>query len=50
MLPELALVTLLGTRLDSSVLDDPVVWAAVAGIVILIAGGSRLLRGAALVR
>jgi len=46
MLPELALVTLLGTRLDSSVLSDPVVWAAVAGILVLIIGGSRLLRTA----
>lgn len=46
MLPELALVTLLGTRLDSSLASDPVVWGAVVGILILIIGGSRLLRTA----
>ncbi len=44
MLPELALVTFLGTRLTSSPTSDPLFWTLSACLILLVLLGSRLVR------
>jgi uncharacterized membrane protein YdjX (TVP38/TMEM64 family) len=44
MLPQLALVTVLGARLQSFSLDDPMVWGPLAGLMALVVAGPQLIR------